>query len=96
MNKIFHLFHPKNLIWNKKNKNVIFSENQGGISGISGINYNENVLDNVQKIIKEQEDRRKIWDGTIEYEEPQQSNDTNDEFVQDNDDFFARLARGDE
>ena len=78
----------------QKNKNVISSENQGGITGITGINYNENELDNVQKIVKEQEARRKNWDGTIEYEEPQQSNDTNDEFVQDNDDFFARLSRG--
>lgn len=88
------LIPPKEPNLEQKNKNVISRENQGGISGISRINYNENELDNVQKMIKEQEARRKNWDGTIEYEEPQQSNDTNDEFVQDNDDFFARLARG--
>ena len=54
-------------ILEQKNKNVISSENQGGISGISGINYNDNELDKVQRMIKEQEIRKKKWDGTIEY-----------------------------
>ena len=87
----------------QKNKNVVLKENQGGTTGTSGtfvsnsnLNSNESGLDKVQKLILEQETRRKNWDGTIEYEEPQQSNDTNDEFVEDNDDFFKRLANGDE
>jgi hypothetical protein len=87
---------PQEANLEQKNKNDFQKENAPGISGISGINSNKSGLDKVQKLILEQETRRNNWDGTIEYEEPQQSNDTNDEFVEDNDDFFKRLAKGDE
>lgn len=99
-----HVPHvPLDFAKKSEEKNCAISNENEGNQGNMGNHLSQVKLSNdeqpkkdLNSFIQDQLNKSKNWDGTIEYEEPQQSNDTNDEFVEDNDDFFKRLAKGDE
>lgn len=71
-------------IANSDNKNVPPS-NSGGWNNVEHSNISDNKFDS---FVKDQQNKAKNWDGTIEYNEPEPENEPQ---INDEDDFFARL-----
>lgn len=76
---------PPTSVQNSSEKNISVVEETNGNNGNKG-NFSPNICNNpIQKMINDQERKRKNWDGTIEYV------DTDPDFDKDNEDFFNKL-----
>lgn len=76
---------PPTSVQNSSEKNIAEMKETNGNNGNKG-NFSTNIDNNpIQKMINDQERKRKNWDGTIEYV------DTDPDFDKDNEDFFNKL-----